>query len=105
MNNHYRLMTLHEKVLFRIMPKGYGRASKDVRNFIDELYKELDSSDDYARDLNHRICRLYNEKCEIRDYINDRIEEFKNAGETRKNLGACHYYMLLRNILDMLDGE
>ena len=70
MNNHYRLMTLHEQALFRIMPKGYNRASKDVRNFIDELYKELDSADDYARKLNHRICKLYNKINKAIEYIN-----------------------------------
>ena len=105
MNNHYRLMTLHEQALFRIMPKGYGRASKDVRNFIDELYKELDSSDNYARELNHRICKLYNKISEIREYINNRIIELENSGVTRKNICDWHYNLLLQDIIKILDGE
>lgn len=51
------------------------------------------------------IDQLTNNWNELEKYIKERIEEFKNAGKSRKEIKAHQYYMLLCDIEKILNSS
>lgn len=106
---------MNKKINFKVMAKGYGKASKEVREYINALEDNLVKMTKLYFEMSDRYEKLFNHYClDIKriskvnkaiKYIDDRMEEFKNAGSTRKNIKAHHYYMLLTDLSDIFRGE
>lgn len=51
------------------------------------------------------ITNLQQENERLKEYVNCRIQEFKNAGKLRKEIKAHHYYMMLCDIEKILNSS
>lgn len=65
--------SLREKVWFKIMPKGYGRASQEVRDFIEEMYRQIEDNDRHYENLNLMCCNKQYQIQTAIEYIKNKI--------------------------------
>lgn len=85
---------------FKTKPKGYGRASKEIRSYIDFLENELeDNIKSYEELLERANKRIVN----TTSFINDRIEEYFNS-VNKEMLNYSHYINVLYDILRIING-
>ena len=82
---------MNEKINFRIMPQGYGKASKEVRDYITNLQQE-----------NERLNEICIWKQEHEKELHTRIDK---AIEYIENAGLSNYEKELYNILQGSDKE
>jgi archaellum component FlaC len=85
---------------FKTKPKGYGRASKEIRSYIDYLENEVeDNIKSYEELLERANKRIVN----TTSFIEDRIEEYANS-VNKEVLNYSHYINMLYDILRIIKG-
>lgn len=106
------------------------RRLKQIKN---SLIEDLDSIDYYGSETANEGLELYNEVIRLREenkdneqlietqlrglekqkqiiekaieYINTRLEEYKNSGLSKKYINHVHYYKLINDLIDILNGR
>ncbi len=106
--NDYKILYEELKSLNKMLEENYARATRELNHRFIE-YEKLYIDNKILKNSNNRITSgntLYNKKLnKLKEYVNSRIEEFKNAGSSRKEIKAHQYYMLLCDIEEILNSS
>ena len=92
---------------------------KDILDYITNIQQENERLKDTIEwwkdrffgqqeyDDSHRITAIEYRKrlYKVFEYVKNRKEEFKNAGKSRKYIKSNHYYMLLLDLLNILQNR
>lgn len=85
---------------FKTKPKGYGRASKEIRSYIDFLENEVEDNIKSYEELFERANKRI---CNTTSFIEDRIREYNNC-VNKETLNYSHYINVLYDILKIING-
>lgn len=97
--SNYKHLSFNASKLLLDYITNLQQAVKDTKDTADDMLFELKQENER---LNNELIKLSQMISELNMFLNERLEEFKNAGKSRKNINVHHYYMLINAIKYLL---